>query len=131
MTQEKIEEEISEFMQDFFVTYEPQQYQAYPCHITEFQEECITEKLKELLSSRDTYWKERETKAYEDGFRCGHTEGHKDGVSYRSSQMRDFISKQTQDGGLDESWYGAFFAMKRHLEALTPTPITNEDNPTH
>lgn len=83
------------------------------------------EKVDKLLTSRDTYWKERVAEAYEDGFRCGHKEGHKDGVSYRSSQMRDFISKETQDGGLDESWYGAFFAMKRHLEALTPAFITS------
>jgi hypothetical protein len=47
---DKTEEVIEEILGNFEVTDEPQHYQSYPCHITRFQEGCITEKLREALS---------------------------------------------------------------------------------
>ena len=43
---EKTEEVIEEIMGNFEVTDEPQRYQAYPCHITKFQNECIRERIR-------------------------------------------------------------------------------------
>jgi hypothetical protein len=70
MTQEKIEEVIDEILGNFEVTDEPQHYQAYPCHITKFQNECIRERIRTevtyLLDQHSAHLLERIESALED-----------------------------------------------------------------
>lgn len=54
-----------EFFENFTITDEKQESWAYPCNITQFQSECISERLGEILQAAEQRGREETLKEVE------------------------------------------------------------------
>lgn len=81
------EELIVEIKTAFYVTDEIQDYQSYPCHLTDFQMECVEEKALEAIEAKDTECQKKIEEAK--------TEGRKevlDEMSHEQEKLLDGFS---------------------------------------